>query len=306
MKVAIIGRSEILFDSIIFLKEKGHEVTCILTAKEAPEYKVNELEFEKLAHKLKIPFKNTNKISNEKDFLQKTESEIAISFNYVSKIPEEIIQIFPYGILNAHGGDLPLYRGNACQAWAIINGEERIGLCIHRMEGQSIDSGDILDREYLDINEKTKITEIWTWMNKRIPILFNSSINKLKSNKYYYLEKQSSELKRILRCYPRTNEDAQIFWNSKAIDILRLINACNKPYCGAFCFYNGEKVIIWDADLSSNQEIFCAIPGQITEIKKDFIDVACGEGKIRLLKIEYNSKIIIPGNFARSIRIRFK
>ena len=38
---------------------------------------------------------------------------------------EEVIDFFELGILNAHGGDLPRYRGNACQAWAIINGEER-------------------------------------------------------------------------------------------------------------------------------------------------------------------------------------
>ena len=29
------------------------------------------------------------------------------------------------GILNAHGGDLSKYRGNACQAWAILNGEKK-------------------------------------------------------------------------------------------------------------------------------------------------------------------------------------
>ena len=37
----------------------------------------------------------------------------------------KVISIFTLGILNAHGGDLPRYRGNACQAWAIINGEEK-------------------------------------------------------------------------------------------------------------------------------------------------------------------------------------
>ena len=72
-------------------------------------------------------------------------------------IPNKIINYFNYGILNAHGGDLPRYRGNACQAWAILNGENKIGLCIHKMVGGELDSGDIISRDYLDIGENTKI-----------------------------------------------------------------------------------------------------------------------------------------------------
>ena len=68
--------------------------------------------------------------------------------NYTGIIPQSIIDIFQYGILNAHGGDLPRYRGNARQAWA-HNGEKSIGLCIHKMIGGEIDMcGDIIARDY--------------------------------------------------------------------------------------------------------------------------------------------------------------
>jgi len=38
MKIAIIGRTEILYDVAERLHAEGHELVCILTAKEAPEY----------------------------------------------------------------------------------------------------------------------------------------------------------------------------------------------------------------------------------------------------------------------------
>ncbi|GAB1465742.1 hypothetical protein MASR2M54_12420 [Aliarcobacter cryaerophilus] len=57
--------------------------------------------------------------------MKKTDCEIAVSLNYSSIISQNVIDLFPLGVLNAHGGDLPRYRGNACQAWAIINGEEK-------------------------------------------------------------------------------------------------------------------------------------------------------------------------------------
>ena len=50
-------------------------------------------------------------------------------------------------ILNAHGGTLPRYQSNACQAWAILNSEERAGLYIHKMMSAELDCGDIVARD---------------------------------------------------------------------------------------------------------------------------------------------------------------
>ena len=56
MKVAIIGRTEILYETIELLRSNNHEIVCILTAKEAPEYKRTALDFKNLAQQLRIPF----------------------------------------------------------------------------------------------------------------------------------------------------------------------------------------------------------------------------------------------------------
>jgi hypothetical protein len=38
MRIAIIGRTELLYNIIEQLLAKGHTISCVLTAKEAPEY----------------------------------------------------------------------------------------------------------------------------------------------------------------------------------------------------------------------------------------------------------------------------
>ena len=43
-----------------------------------------------------------------------------------------------------------------CQA-ALINGENRIGLCIHKMIGGELDSGPIISRSYFEANINTRI-----------------------------------------------------------------------------------------------------------------------------------------------------
>ncbi len=305
MKVAIIGRTETLYEVIQLLEKSGHTIALIITSKEAPEYKKTSKEFEILADTLGVPFKHTSNIIDALDLIKGCGTvHIGISLNYTGIIPKTIIDLFPLGILNAHGGDLPRYRGNACQAWAIINGEERVGLCVHRMVGGELDSGDIVARDYFPLSLDTKVTLVYQWMSERIPSLFSDALQQLEENSSYVLERQSKNPKNILRCYPRKPEDGRIDWSKSAIEIIRLINACNKPYAGAFCDFEGQQLIIWDADLVL-EENFLAIPGQITFISESYVEVATGNGKLRVKKIEGACGIRMPSQVVHSIRQRF-
>lgn len=304
MRIAIIGRTEVLYNTVLSLHQSGHDIVCILTAREAPEYTRTAADFQKLAQTWQIPFAQGAKIIEHYDFLRVANADIAVSMNYTGVVPQSVIDLFPLGVLNAHGGDLPRYRGNACQAWAILNGEERIGLCIHKMIGDKIDSGDIIARDYLPIGINTTITEVWNWMHERTPQLFQKAVDLIAKNPEYVLESQSKDPKDALRCYPRQPEDGEIDFNMPSVEVLRLINASNKPYAGAYCFLNEQKIIIWEAELVDDDELFLATPGQVTCIFKDYIEVACRKGKIRIHSAEVNGKIARPTRWVKSIRER--
>jgi UDP-4-amino-4-deoxy-L-arabinose formyltransferase/UDP-glucuronic acid dehydrogenase (UDP-4-keto-hexauronic acid decarboxylating) len=266
MKVAIIGRTEILYDTAVQLRAAGHEIVCILTAKEAPEYLRGAEDFRALAESWGVPFASSARIREQHDFLARARADVAVSINYLGVIPQEITALYPLGILNAHGGDLPRYRGNACQAWAIINGEDRIGLCIHRMIGDELDSGDILARAYLPIDINSTIGQAMDWIGRATPGLFIEALAQLQRDPGFVMERQPQDPALALRCYPRRPEDGRIDWCRPAIDVLRLINASGKPYAGAFCDFEGQKLTIWRAALVEDGEVFCAVPGQITAV----------------------------------------
>jgi UDP-4-amino-4-deoxy-L-arabinose formyltransferase/UDP-glucuronic acid dehydrogenase (UDP-4-keto-hexauronic acid decarboxylating) len=304
VKVAIIGRTEVLYDTALRLREAGHDIVCILTAKEAPEYARTDADFRELAASWGIPFAQGAKIIDHADFLASARADIAVSINFTGVVPQSVIDLFPFGVLNAHGGDLPRYRGNACQAWAILNGEERIGLCIHRMIGGELDSGDIITRDYLPIDMRTKITAVWKWIAKQTPALMLEAVSRLSADPSYVLEVQSQDPSKALRCYPRRPEDGLIDWNAPAAGVLRLVNASNRPYPGAFTFLDGEKVIVWDAELVDDGELSLAVPGQVTKITERFVEVACRTGKIRLLEVEVNKAVCSPASRITSIRKR--
>ena len=82
MRVAIIGRTEILYDTAVQLQGAGHEVVCILTAKEAPEYRRGSEDFRKLAEEWSIPFASSARIREYRDFLAGARADVAVSINF--------------------------------------------------------------------------------------------------------------------------------------------------------------------------------------------------------------------------------
>jgi UDP-4-amino-4-deoxy-L-arabinose formyltransferase/UDP-glucuronic acid dehydrogenase (UDP-4-keto-hexauronic acid decarboxylating) len=103
-------------------------------------------------------------------------------------------------------------------------------------------------------------------------------------------------------------EDGKIDWKDTNENVIRLINASSEPYSGAFCEYEGEKMIIWRAELYEDDENYLAISGQVAEIKHDSgnVVIITGQGKILLQEVEYKGKRSKPNNFIKSIRKRLK
>ena len=308
MKIAIIGRGEALYQVALLLGKKGYLIKLIITAKESPEYTKRSDDYKNLAQKLNSQYIYSANINSEKvvEKIRNNTCDIAISINYVNIISSKVINLFKYGILNVHGGDLPKYKGNACQAWAIINGEKEIALSIHKMEGGILDTGDIISKSYLKININTKVGEIYDWIESISPRLLYKAIRALEKNALYCIEKANYNPSEGLRCYPRIPSDAKINWQNDNISILRLINASGRPFEGAFCNFEREKLYIIDAELDKIDEPYLAIPGQIAQINtiQGYILVITGNGIIKINLVKYLDQECMPTKIIKSTRKR--
>ena len=306
MKIAVLGRTKMLFDTIDALMQDGNEIVLIGTCKAEAEYSVNEKDYQMIAHKLSVPFFCSSKINSAEilQIIRGVGAEIAVSVNWLTILGEEVISSFPMGVLNAHCGDLPRYRGNACPNWAIINGENEYALCIHYMEPYKLDAGNILLKKYYPINDNTTITDIYENLEKDVPKLFCNAIKKV-SNHEKGVE-QSRDPKDSLRCYPRIPNDGFIDWEAHGKDIVRLIRASCKPFEGAFTFYGEDKIHIMDAMFEEFDCPCSYIPGQIIEInrKHNAVSIASGDGKIIVKNVEINGKRYNATEIFTSLRIR--
>lgn len=308
MKFLSIGRHENLFFSVKRLIDKGHQLSGIVTDLAPPEYKIQIQDFVEFAKINGSPILISSDNLEIARFIETLGNvDIGVSVNHRRIINKDVIDLFPLGILNLHGGDLPRYRGNACQAWAIINGEARIGACVHKMMPDILDSGSIISRDYLDINDETKIQEVFDWFEIKSPDLFEDAIEKLAVDSKYEIQKSNDGNLRSHRCYERRPEDGRIKWEDDAKKIIRLINASGSPYPGAYTFLGDKKVSVVDATRAVLFEDISAIPGQVIQVNRNSILVACGDNQaVEIFKISINlEKNITPSKFLSSTRLRF-
>lgn len=225
--------------------------------------------------------------------------------NWPAILRQEIIGLFPKGILNSHPGDLPRYRGNACPNWAMLNGENRVALTIHQMDSGELDSGAILYKEYIPLETNTEIGEIYGRLNDIIPSAFVKVLCGIQEGVLSPVE-QSKRSEDILRVYPRTPGDSFIDWRQEASYIDVLVRASSKPFAGAYSYLGNERVIIWKAYTKEFDSEVIVVPGQVIFIDKQSgeVGIATGRGILVLKCIEYLGNIVRPSDVLTSMRMR--
>lgn len=307
MRIVAIGRTRILYDSINILAEAGHEIVLIGTCKAAPEYDIKEDSFESLANKLGAKFFNDIHINSPYivDLLRSVKADIAVSINWITIIRDVVLNCFKYGVLNAHAGDLPRYRGNACPNWAILKGENEYAITIHYMKGGELDSGDILLKKYYEIYDNTSITDIYFQMGKEIPLMFVEAIEKINWDGFC-AEKQSTDPNDSLRCYPRIPTDSYIDFNDSCMEILRNIRASSHPFQGSFFFLDSNKVYVYEAEWNPFYTPCYVYPGQVIEVNRDdgYVCIAARDGMIKVHKLCIDKIEYVASDILNSTRIR--
>jgi methionyl-tRNA formyltransferase len=87
--------------------------------------------------------------------------EIGVLVAYGKIIPQSIIDLFPYGILNLHPSLLPIYRGPTPIEQAILDGASKTGVSIMQLV-KAMDAGPIYDQKEVVIKNyesKQELTE---------------------------------------------------------------------------------------------------------------------------------------------------
>jgi methionyl-tRNA formyltransferase len=288
VRIAVLGRTRWLLDAARALIAAGHDIVAVATARSEPFYRCGPEDFSRLA--ADAGAENFGPVSlsdiSVRERLRAIGAELAVSINWPTIVGADVIGLFPRGVVNAHCGDLPRYRGNACPNWAILNGEHRIGLCAHMMEPNAVDAGAVILRDYFPVSTDTYIGDVYDWLDQRVPILLVEAIEGV-GNGRLIPQPQPTDPSVALRCYPRRPEDGRIDWSTDVAQVHRLIRASSRPFEGAFSHLDdSRRVTVWRASPFAHDVPFCAVPGQVMLRAGNDPLIACGRGALRLEELE--------------------
>jgi methionyl-tRNA formyltransferase len=303
VKIGIVGRTHILLQTAERLLAKGHEIVFVHTCRAEDYYQAREADFEKLAGRIGCEFFNDTRIHERVDHLASLGAEVCVSFNWLTLLRDRFLGRFRHGVLNAHAGDLPRYKGNACPNWAILDFEQQIALTVHRMT-EDLDSGPFLIKRYLPIDERTYIGEIYDWLEQIVPEAFVEAIEQIPRGGFI---EQSRDVV-TLRTYPRKPEDSRIRWADSARDIVALVRASSRPFAGAFCQFDGlaGPLIIWRASVHPVDFEWRAVPGQVCFRAGDNPVIATGGGMLEIEECSFahDTTVDAKATILKSLRNR--
>jgi len=97
-----------------------------------------------------IPFKSVERSSNLTSYILHLKSKVAVLTSFGLIVPNEVLNLFEFGIINIHPSLLPKYRGPTPVQTALLEGETITGVSIIKLDEQ-VDHGPILIQEETNI-----------------------------------------------------------------------------------------------------------------------------------------------------------
>lgn len=307
LRVAAIGRTHWLYDAIEAVAARGHEIVLIGTAPAAPEYLRTERDFVSLAGQLGCPSFVTTRLEQEEIVaaISAADADVCISMNWPGLIRAATLARFPMGVVNAHPGDLPRYRGNACPNWAILQGERSVVLTLHRMT-EILDAGPILARHAIPIDDTTYIADVYERLTAMIPAMYADLTDALAADTVIEQEQPSYPWEGM-RCHPRRPVDGLLDWSLPAVQLARLVRASAEPFAGAFSYVDGQLLRVWRARAVDSEFPMLGVPGQVIAIDASagIVHILCGEGILELSQVSLGEgERMQPTSMIRSTRQR--
>lgn len=311
MKVLAIGRSEYLLNAIERVANQ-HEVVAIVTGPATAESLAKEADFSQMAQRLGSVFHCASTIDDAVlELCRSVGADVAISVNWMSVIGAPFIELFPHGVLNAHCGDLPDYRGNAILNWAILRAEKSIVVSVHKMVAGELDVGDIYAQCEFEIASEDDVGDLVKKLGGVTPDLFTRALSNLAEGRCIRTL-QEVKARVGFRCYPRLPIDGCVNWHASATDIDRLIKASARPYPGAYtCVVEDgriRKLKLWKSRMIVESTLDVGVPGHVLRNDRSSGEthVLTGKGVIALQEVQYEDAAPArPADLFRSIRMRF-
>ena len=307
MKLIFAGTPEFAAQALRAIVAAGHQVLLVLTQPDRQSGRgmavhpspVKELA---LASGIEVFQPPTLKDETAQQRLRDLGADAMIVAAYGLILPQAVLDLPRLGCINIHASLLPRWRGAAPIQRAIEAGDTRSGVCLMQME-KGLDTGPVLLAKDTDIGADETGGQLHDRLSELGAQVLADALGLLRAT--ITLPPHPQPLQGVTYAHKIDKAEARLDWSQPATVLANKVRAFN-PWPVAEAQLDGERIRIHGA--VAIDEAHAAAPGSVLRAGRDGIDIACGEGalRIRVLQREGGKAIAaaaaLNGNFLASRR----
>lgn len=304
LKIIFAGTPEFAAVALHALLASEHEVCAIYTQPDRPAGRGRKLtagpvKQVALAHEVPVYQPLTLRDADVQTVLAAHGADVMVVVAYGLILPVEVLQAPRFGCINIHASLLPRWRGAAPIQRAIIAGDTESGVTIIQMD-EGLDTGAMLEKRSCKITADDSGGQLHDRLATLGAEAVLGTLAKISDGSV------SSEAQDdALSCYASKidKKEALVDWSRPALEIRRQASAFN-PWPVAYTLLpDGQRLRIWQAitiPVASD-----LAPGSVVETNKAGIDIATGDGLLRLLKVQLpGGRQVSSGDFLNAYALK--
>jgi methionyl-tRNA formyltransferase len=207
-------------------------------------------------------------------------ADFALVIAYGRILPPAVLEAPRRGCLNLHASILPRYRGAAPITWAVVNGETETGISFMAMD-EGMDTGPVFTIHRLPIGPETTADELGVALGQLAADVVRADLARIVAGEIAATPQDGAA---ATTAPLLDKEHGRIDWRKPAAAVHDHVRGMTS-WPGAFTAAQGKTLKVLESRVGAAAGV-AGPPGTVVTAGKQGIDVACGEGTLRILRAQ--------------------
>ena len=295
-RILFFGYSEVGYECLSLLLERGDNVVALITHEDSPSEKIWFKTPAVAAREKGVPVFTPESVNTPewRERIAALQPELILSVYYRHMIGTKILGLPRLGAWNMHGSLLPKYRGRAPINWAVLHGEPRMGMTLHRMI-KAADAGQVVDQDGVEIGPRDTAEQAFRQV---LPCARRVLVRQMDALLAGTAKETPQDESQATTFGGRKPEDGRIDWSKPAKDVYNLIRAVAPPYPGAFTDVADRRWVVTHARLS-RAPAPAGLPCGLQVVDNALLGVCGDANAVVIHELMLDGKAVTPAQFSQ-------